>query len=114
MRMTTMNKAAIYVKEPAPPHPEGADAGRQLTEAHEFCETKGLEVAALYQDNTGSREQFQRMMADATSEGRPFDHVVVWKLMYFAMIEELSILARDQLEAHGARVPSLEEKQRGR
>ena len=111
MRMTTIKKAAIYVKEPARPHPEGADAGRQLAEAHEFCETRGWQVAALYQDNKGNREQFQQMMADVTSETNSFDHVVVWKLMYFALRIEESIQARDQLKAHGERVLSVKERQ---
>ena len=97
MHGKTVNKAAIYVKEPARSHPDSADAGRQMAEAQEYCQAKGLEVVAHYRDEQGKREKFQRMIADATSGHRPFDHVVVWKLMYFALMIEESIQARDEL-----------------
>ena len=62
-----------------------------------------MSAAGHYQDQTGSREQFQKMMSDATSDERPYSHIVVWKLMYFALVEE-SIQSCDQLQAHGVRV----------
>ena len=82
MPTTTLNKAAIYVKEPARSHPDGADAARQITEAQEYCEARGLEVIVQYQDEQGNRDNFGRMMASGTSDDQTFDHVVVWKLMY--------------------------------
>lgn len=53
------------------------------------------------------------MMADATCDKQAFDHVAVWKLMYFVLMIEESIIARDKLEAQGVRVLSVKEKQRG-
>ena len=86
MHNTTVNRAAIYVNEPARSHPDGADAQTQMTEALEYCAGKGLGASAQYEDRSGSRNEFQRMMADATSAERPYSHVVVWKLMYFALM----------------------------
>ena len=106
MQRTTVNKAAIYVNEPARSHPDGADAQRQLAEALEYCQAKRLEVVVHYRDEQGSREEFQTMMTDADPEHRPFDHVIVWKLMYFALMIEESILGRDRLAAHGIRLLS--------
>ena len=109
------NTAAIYVKEPARAHPTGAgtDATTQLAEALQYCADLGLTAAAQYEDRTGSREAFQKMMADATSDERPYSHIVVWKLMYFALMIEDSIRHRDQLRAHGVRVLSVKERQPG-
>ena len=84
MHKPPANTAAIYVKEPARPHSAGADASTQLAEALQYCADCGMSAAAHYQDQTGSREQFQKMMSDATSDERPYSHIVVWKLMYFA------------------------------
>ena len=113
MHKTAINRAAIYVKEPALPHPDGADVERQMAEAQEYCEAQGLEVAVRYREKEGSREEFQRMMANATSEERSFDRVVVWKLMYFAQMLEESILARDKLEAHAVKLLSVKERLQG-
>ena len=110
---TTINKAAIYVKEPARSHPDGADPARQMAEALEYCEARGLEAIALYQDNQGSREDFQRMISHATREDPPFYHVVVWKLMYFALRLEESIEARGRLKAHEIKPLSVKERQPG-
>ena len=111
MKNTAVNKVAIYVKEPAQTHPEGADAERQIAEAEKYCETKGLTVR--YQDQGSSREEFQCMIADTTKDERSFDHVVVWKLMYFAQMLEESILARDKVEAHEVKLLSVRERLQG-
>ena len=111
--MTAANTAAIYGKEAARSHPDGADAQRQLAETLEYCESKGLKEVVRYQDGKGNRDEFQRMIDDAASGEWRFDHVVVWKLMYFALMIEESILARDQLESHRVRVLAVKEKQRG-
>ena len=113
MHKPPANTAAIYVKEPARAHPTGTGTDAQLAEALQFCADLGLAAAAQYQDQTGSRDQFQKMMADATSDERPYSHIVVWKLMYFALMIEDSIRHRDQLRAHGIRLLSVKERQPG-
>ena len=111
MQKTPANRgAAIYVKANAGASPEGAEPETQMAESEEFCRHRGLDVAARYRDDLKSREEFQRMMADAGSERPRFDHVVVWKLRYFAWSLEESVLARDKLAANGVRLLSVKER----
>ena len=67
-------------------------------------------MATRYNDALESREAVQGMMSDATGENAPFDHVVVWKLRYFARSLEESVLAREKLAANGVRVLSVKER----
>ena len=106
MRKPSVNRAAIYVKATAGSSPDGADRPTQMHEAEEFCTARELDVAAGYSDEPRSRQEFQRMMNHATGENPPFDHVVVWKLRYFAINLDESIQARDQLAANGIRLLS--------
>jgi DNA invertase Pin-like site-specific DNA recombinase len=110
MQRTAVKRAAIYVKANAGSSPEGAERETQMAESEGLCKDGGLDVAARYSDDPMSREEFQRMMADATSENPPFDHVVVWKLRYFAWSLDESVLARDKLAASGVRLLSVKEK----
>ena len=89
---------------------DGAEPETQLAESEEFCKNMGLGVVTRYNDDFESREAFQRMMADATGENAPFDHVVVWKLRYFARSLEESVLAGEKLAANGVRVLSVKER----
>ena len=76
-----------------------------MDESEEFCKERALDVAVRYSDDLKSREEFQRMMHVATGENPPFDHIVVWKLRYFAWSLDESILARDfELAANGMRL----------
>ena len=50
------------------------------------------------------------MMADATGEQPPFDHVVVWKLRYFAWSLEESVLAQEKLAANRVRLLSVKDR----
>ena len=95
MQKTAVNLAAIYVKATAGHTPDGAEPDAQMAESEEFCKSKGMDVGPRYSDDLRSREQFQRMMADATGENPQFDHVVVWKLRHFTWSLEESVLARE-------------------
>ena len=48
-----------------------------MEESLHFCKDCGVDVAVQYTDDAGSRDEFERMTADATDERPPFDHVVV-------------------------------------
>jgi hypothetical protein len=50
--MPPANTAAIYVKEPARPHPAGAGAATQLDVAPQYCADLGLTATAQYQVQT--------------------------------------------------------------
>ena len=110
MENQAVNRAAIYVKSTARLGPEDADRETQIEESLDFCKDHGVDVAVQYSDDTGSREEFERMMADATGERPPFDHFVVWKLKYFAMTLEESVLCRDRLAKNGVRLLSVKER----
>ena len=110
MQRTAVKRAAIYVKANAGSSPEGAERETQMAESEGLCKDRGLDVEARYSDDPMSREEFQRMMADATSENPQFDHVVVWKLRYFSWSLDESVLARDKLAASGVRLLSVKEK----
>ena len=103
MQKTAVNRSAVYVKANAGNSPDGAEPETQLAESEEFCKNSGLGVATRYNNDLESRETFQGMMADATGENVPFDHVVVWKLRYFARSLKESVLARERLRACGMR-----------
>ena len=110
MENQAVNRAAIYVKSTARLGPEDADCKTQMEESLHFCKDHGVDAAVQYSDDTGSREEFERMMADATGERPPFDHVVVWKLKYFAMTLGESILCQDRLAKNGVRLLSVKER----
>ena len=110
MQRTAVNRAAIYVKANAGNSPEGAEPDAQMAESEEYCRLRGLDIAERYNDRLMGREEFQRMMADATRENPPFDHVVVWKLRYFAWSLDESVLARDKLVANGVQLLSVKER----
>ena len=71
---------------------------------------QGLGVAIRYHDAKESREDFKQMMADATGDQPPLDHVVVWKLRYFSWVLEEVVLERDRLATHGIRLLSVTER----
>ena len=80
-----------------------------MDEAERFCRERGFQVAACYSDDQGIRDEFQRMMETATGKNSPFDHVVVWRLRYFAWNLDESIQARDRLAANGIQLLSVKE-----
>ncbi len=50
------------------------------------------------------------MMETATVKNSPFDHVVVWRLRYFAWNLDESIQARGRLAANGIQLLSVKEQ----
>ena len=94
-------KAAVYVKETAGYPGEENSGGLQTQGCNEFCAAQGLEIVARYYDAPGERDDFQRMMEDATNEAPPFDSIVVRKLRNFSWLLEETVLCRDRLRANG-------------
>ena len=103
MRRPAVNPAAVYMKANAGDFPDSAVPEKQLAESEECCKNRRPDVGARYSDDLESREEFQRMMADATGGNPPFDHDVVWNLRYFAWSLGESVLARETLAANGVR-----------
>ena len=97
-------KAAIYVRDSS----TGPDAGNSLqaqTDAcNQHCSEEEAEIATVYSDANGSREAFDRMMADATDDTAPFDHIVVWERSRFS---RSATDFEDRLNACGVQVVSV-------
>lgn len=96
-----MQHAAIYVKEAAG-YPEGENTQElQTRECESYCDIHGLRITARYYDSPGSRQDFQRMMEDATRDAPTFNAIVVWRLRNFSWSLEETVLCRDRLSANG-------------
>ena len=104
-----MQHAAIYVKEAAG-YPEGENTRElQTRECESYCGVHGLQITARYYDSPGSRQDFQRMMEDATKDAPPFNTIVVWKLRNFSWSLDETVLCRDRLSANGVTLVSTTE-----
>ena len=110
MHKEAVNQAAIYVKPPVRVSQHDAERQVQMAETLEFCEGRGLAIGAWLGDSKNSREGFRRMMTEATGTEPRLDHVVVWKLSYFAWGLEKSVLAQQKLSANGVRALSVRER----
>ena len=82
-RKTESKRAAIYarVSDKSQDTEDKTSISEQIGEMEAYCESKGLNVTARYQEVgrgwTKKRPEFQRMLADA-KRGR-FDTIVCWK-----------------------------------
>ena len=72
--------------------------------------SRDLTVSATFRDTAGSREEFTRMMSEATRDDSPLDFIVVWKLNRFSMSLEETIELRDKLRRVGTRLVSTTER----
>lgn len=105
-----MPQAAIYVKDPPTPRHGIISKEDQEAACREYCSARQLTVAAVYADPAGGRDQFERLMAVATSADATFDAIVVWKTSRFAVSIEDTIMYRDRLRRASARLLSVTEK----
>ena len=78
-----------------------------MAETVEFCEARSLGISAWFGDPKDGRDGFRRMMAEATGGEPRFDHVVLWRLVYFALTLEESVLEQKKLRARGIRLLSV-------
>ena len=74
-----------------------------------FCEETGLTPGEAYVDRDGSREEFDRMMADGTAENPPFRRIVVCDLSRFARYAEELTECMKRLEANGIQVIAVDQ-----
>ena len=80
-----MQKAAIYVRDLLTTIGRIISNEDQETACREYCLSRDLTVSATFRDTAGSREEFTRMMSEATRDDSPLDFIVVWKLNRFSM-----------------------------
>ena len=105
-----MQKAAIYVRDPLTTTGSIISNEDQETACREYCLSRDLTVSATFRDTAGSREEFTRMISEATGDDSILDFIVVWKLNRFSMSLEETIVLRDKLRRVGTRLISTTER----
>ena len=99
-------KAALYARVSNDDH--GAIQA-QLDHTRRQAEEYGLEPSIQFTDMNGSREEFDWMMAQATSEHPPFQRILVYARSRFSRRVENWKAWNAELEANGVRVISIKE-----
>ncbi len=105
-----MQKAAIYVRDPLTTTGSMISKKDQETACREYCQARGLTVSATFRDTADSRDEFTRMISEATRDDSTLDFIVVWKLNRFSMSLEETIELRDKLRRVGTRLVSTTER----
>ena len=105
-----MQKAAIYVRDPLTTIGSIISNEHQETACRDYCLNRGLAVSDTFRDTAGTRDEFTRMISEATQDDSPPDFIVVWKLNRFSMSLEETIELRDKLRRVGTRLVWTTEK----
>ena len=105
-----MQKAAIYVRDLLTTIGSIISNEDQETACREYCLSRDLTVSATFRDTAGSREEFTKMMSEATRDDSALDFIVVWKLNRFSMSLEETIELRDKLRRVGTKLVSTTER----
>ena len=96
-----MQQAAIYVRDPLTIPESIISKEDQEKACRDYCKARDLTVSATFRDTAGSRDEFTRMISEATRDHSPLDYIVVWKLNRFSMSLEETIELRDKLTDGG-------------
>ena len=99
-------KIALYARVSNDDY-EGIQA--QLDRMRSHAEKVGLEPTIQFTDMNGSRQEFDWMMAQATSENPPFRWILVYDISRFSRSVQDWKRWMAELEANGVRVISIEE-----
>ena len=105
-----MQQAAIYVRDPLTIPGSIISKEDQEKACRDYCKARDLTVSATFRDTAGSRDEFTRMISEATRDHSPLDYIVVWKLNRFSMSLEETIELRDKLRRVSTRLVSTTEK----
>ena len=105
-----MQKAAIYVRDPLPAPGSIISKEDQEAACRDYCLNRGLTISATFRDTDGSRDEFTRMISEATQQDSPLDFIVVWKLNRFSMSLEETIELRDKLKRVNTKLVSTTER----
>ena len=105
-----MQKAAIYVRDSLTTIGSIISNQDQETACREYCLSRDLTVSATFRDTAGTREEFTRMMSQATRDDSALDFIVVWKLNRFSLSLEETIELRDKLRRVGIKLVSTTER----
>ncbi len=107
----SQNTAASYVRVP-PGEPQNTMA--QLEKIRQVAEEQKIKLVREYEDksngrSTDDRPGFQQMIADALSDERPFDTIIVYNISRFSRNTSDLTRYRTQLEEAGVRLLSATE-----
>ena len=105
-----MKQAAIYVRDPLTKDGNIISKEDQETGCRDYCLARGLTVSATFRDTPGSRNEFRRMISEATQDDSPLDFIVVWKLNRFSMSLEETVELRDKLRRVNTKLVSTTER----
>ena len=105
-----MQQAAIYVRDPITPHGTIISNEHQEIACRDYCQARGLTVSATFMDTADTRNEFKRMISEATRDDSTLDYIVVWKLNRFSMSLEETIDLRDKLKRVGTKLVSTIER----
>ena len=105
-----MPKAAIYVRDPLAPGGALISADDQETACRDYCQARDFSVKAAFRDTPGNRDEFTRMISQATQDDSSLHFIVVWKLQMFSRSFEETIEMRGKLRQVGTKLVSATEK----
>ena len=105
-----MQQAAIYVRDPLTTAGTIISNEDQETACRDYCRERGLIISATFRDTAGTRDDFTRMISEATQDTSPLDCIVVWKLNRFSMSLEETIELRDKLKRVNTKLVSTTER----
>ena len=105
-----MPPAAICVRDPLPSPGNTLSGNDQETACRDYCQGRGLTVTATFRDDAGTRDEFTRMITQATQDDSTLVYIGVWKLHHFSRSLEETIELRDKLRRVGTRLVFTTEK----
>ena len=105
-----MQQAAIYVRDPLTIPGSMISKDNQEIACREYCQARGLTVSATFMDTAGTRNEFTRIIYEATRDDSTLDFIVVWKLNRFSMSLEETIELRDKLRRVDTKLVSTTER----
>ena len=100
-------QATLYARDSAGNQDSSEARDAQLKGVREYAAKNELEPVKEYTDTGGGRDQFERMMADATQENPPFQQILVYDLGRFPRSPQEFREQRARLEADGVTLRSL-------
>ena len=105
-----MQKAAIHARDPLPAPGNITSKEDQEIAFREYCLARGLTVSATFMDTAGARNEFTRMISEATRDDSTLDFIVVWKLDRSSVSLEGTIELRDKLRRVDPKLVSTTER----
>ena len=75
--MQTAQTAVIYVRDPWPAPGSIISKEDQENACREYCQARDLTVSASFRDTAGTRDEFTRMISEATRDDSTLDFIVV-------------------------------------